>query len=605
MPAPSVVVPPQATAIPRLGKENIPPPAEPVRRLTRASRTRHRSPAAVLADSGTEHSIPVSSVDAHSLELQPVSPMFLDVEIFSFAVRPPIRIATKAMLDTGSSLSFISTRMFQHLPESIMELTSFTAQLADGSDLAVEKCCTVSFKLINGSHPNITCRVKCCVIRLPPQVDMLLGAPFHRDHSLQLEWRKGLVVFPNRSNRPTFSHSPPQYGPDSHLSVLDCQKAVRRGDRVFACVVRSLAGGEEAPTQLSPPDASATTVDNGGPKIAAITGDFADVFSERLPKGLPPQRAIEHNIDLMPGSKPAARPAYKISFADQAEMKTQLADLLASGSVQPSRSPYAAPVLFVKKKGTTALRMCCDFRLLNSQTIKSLSAHIHCPLRPMSLIDQLFGAQVYSKLDLRSGYYQIRVAAKDVAKTAFITSTGLYEWKVMPFGLCNAPATFQSLMNDLLRPFIGISCLCYLDDVLIFSKNIIEHDKHFREVLEAFRKSHLFVNPAKCALYQKEVTFLGHVISPNGVGMEYDKVAAIRTWPTPKNLTELRGFLGLASFYLRHCHSFSKIAVPLTDMLKKDKIFEWTKESTKAFEAIKDTLSSAPRPNRPGPKPGL
>ena len=237
-----------AVAIQRLGKENIPPPAEPVRRL----RARHGSPAAVLADSGTELSTPVSSVDAHSLELQPVSPMFLDVEIFSFAVRPPIRIATKAMLDTGSSLSFISTRMFQHLPESIMELTSFTAQLADGTDLAVEKCCTVSFKLINGSHPNITCRVKCCVIRLPPQVDMLLGAPFHRDHSLQLDWRKGLVVFPKRSNRPTFPHSPPQYGPDSHLTVLDCQKAVRRGDRVFACREVIGWGRRGAYTALAP-----------------------------------------------------------------------------------------------------------------------------------------------------------------------------------------------------------------------------------------------------------------------------------------------------------------------------------------------------------------
>ena len=367
---------------------------------------------------------------------------------------------------------------------------------------------------------------------------------------------------------------------DRHLTFLSCQKALRRGEHVIACLVRPLAGGEEAPKQLSPPDESATVVENAGSKIAAIKGDFADVFSDSLPKGLPPLRSIEHSIDLVPGSKPAARSAYKISFAEQAELKTQLADLLARGSIQPSRSPYAAPVLFVKKKDTTALRMCCDFRLLNSQTIKCAY-----PLpTPMSLIDQLFGAQVFSKLDLRSGYYQIRVAAEDVAKTAFITNTGLYEWKVMPFGLCNAPATFQSLMNDLLRPYIGVSCLCYLDDVLIFSKNIKEHEKHLTEVLTVFRKSQLYANPKKCALFQKKVTFLGHVISPDGVGMEYDKVAAIRTWPTSGNLTELRGFLGLASFYRRHCQSFSKLAVPLTDMLKKDRLFECTEESTKAFE---------------------
>ena len=143
-----------------------------------------------------------------------------------------------------------------------------------------------------------------------------------------------------------------------------------RGESVIACVVRPLAGREEAPKQLSPPDESATVVENAGSKIAAIKGDFADVFSDILPKALPPRRAIEHTIDLVPGSKPAARPAHKISFAEQAELKTQFADLLARGSIQPSRSPYAAPVLFFKKKDTTALRMCCDFRLLNSQTIK-------------------------------------------------------------------------------------------------------------------------------------------------------------------------------------------------------------------------------------------
>ena len=174
---------------------------------------------------------------------------------------------------------------------------------------------------------------------------------------------------------------------DRHLTFLSWiarRLYLRRGENVIACVVRPLAGGEETPKQLSPPDESATVVENAGSKIAAIKGDFADVFSDSLPKGLPPRRAIEHTIDLVPGSKPTARPAYKISFAEQAELKTQLADLLARGSIQPSRSPYAAPVLFVKKKDTTALRMCCDFRLLNSQTIKCAY-----PLpTPMSLIDQ-------------------------------------------------------------------------------------------------------------------------------------------------------------------------------------------------------------------------
>ena len=182
MATPSVFVPPQATAIQRLGKENIPPPAEPVRRLPRVRRTHTIGrPAAVSAGTGTPRGT-VSSVGAHSMDLQPVSPMFLDVEVFCHAVKPAIRVATTAMLDTGSSLSFISTRLFQCLPKSVMKPTSFNAQMANGSALAVKKCCILNFKLLHGSHPDITCHVKFCVIRLPPQVDILLGAPFHRDH---------------------------------------------------------------------------------------------------------------------------------------------------------------------------------------------------------------------------------------------------------------------------------------------------------------------------------------------------------------------------------------------------------------------------------------
>ncbi len=250
---PSVVFQPQATATRRLGKENIPPTAETVSRGTRASHARQGSPTAVPADTSTERGT-VSSVGAHSIDLQPVSLMFVDVEVFCYAVKPSIHVATKAMLDTGSSLSFISTRLFQYLPKSIMKPTSFNAQMADGSALAVEKCCTLGFRLVNGSQSNIAFRMKCCVIRLPPQLDMLLDAPFHKDNRLSLDWRKGLVGFPAMKGHPKFPHNPLQYGPDSHLSVLDCQKALRGGEDVFACVRRETIGWgrRDAETALSP-----------------------------------------------------------------------------------------------------------------------------------------------------------------------------------------------------------------------------------------------------------------------------------------------------------------------------------------------------------------
>ena len=198
------------------------------------------------------------------------------------------------MLDTGSSLSFISTRLFQCLPKSIMKRTSFNAQMANGSALAVKKCCILSFKLLHGSHPDMTCRVKFCAIRLPPQVDMLLGAPFHRDHRLQLDWEKRLVIFPHRSNRPAFSRSPPQYGPHSHLTELNCRQTIRRDEPVFACFERPLAGGEGAPPQSLPLDSLPP------PRIAQVRraanqGDFVDVFSECEPKA----SLHKHIIDLV------------------------------------------------------------------------------------------------------------------------------------------------------------------------------------------------------------------------------------------------------------------------------------------------------------------
>ncbi len=199
------------------------------------------------------------------------------------------------MLDTGSSLSFISTRLFQCLPKSIMKPTSFNAQMADGSALAVRKCCILSFKLLHGSHPNVTCRVKFCVIRLPPQVDMLLGAPFHRDYSLQLDWGKRLVIFPNRSSRPAFSQSPPQYGPDSHLTVLNCQKTIRRGEPVFACFERPLAGGGEEPPQSLPLLSLPPTAAESAGLKSSHQGGFVHVFSDCEPKA----SLHKHIIDLV------------------------------------------------------------------------------------------------------------------------------------------------------------------------------------------------------------------------------------------------------------------------------------------------------------------
>ncbi len=211
---------------------------------------------------------------------------------------------------------------------------------------------------------------------------------------------------------------------------------------------------------------------------------YIDVFPVDLPKGLPPHRLIDHTIELHPGSSPPYRSSFRMSPLELQEVKKQIDELLAQGYIQPSKSPYGSPVLFVKKKEGT-LRMCVDYRALNKLTIKN-----KYPLpRIDELLDRLHGSKYFSKIDLRSGYHQVRIAEQDITKTAFNTRYGHYEFLVLPFGLCNAPATFMYLMNELFKPYLDQFVIVYIDDILIYSKTLEEHKQHVRNVLEILRKN--------------------------------------------------------------------------------------------------------------------
>lgn len=209
------------------------------------------------------------------------------------------------------------------------------------------------------------------------------------------------------------------------------------------------------------------------------------------------------------------------------------------------------------------------------------------------LLDQIGRACVFSKIDLKSGYHQIRIRPGDKWKTAFKTREGLFEWLVMPFGLSNAPSTFMRIMNQALRPFIGKFVVVYFDDILIFSSSIPEHVSHLRDVLLVLRQEKLFAAKQKCEFGTTKVKFLGYVVSDKGLSMDYEKVEAIRSWPLPRSVTEVRSFHGLASFYRRFVHNFSTIVAPITDCMK-DGCFAWTSAATEAFEKIKLKLTTAP-----------
>ncbi|GJY97858.1 putative reverse transcriptase domain-containing protein [Tanacetum coccineum] len=258
------------------------------------------------------------------------------------------------------------------------------------------------------------------------------------------------------------------------------------------------------------------------PKLSdiSVVREFEDVFPEDL-SGLPPQRQVEFRIDLVPGVTPVAKSPYRLAPSEMQELSGQLQELQDKGFIRPSHSPWGAPVLFVKKKDGS-LRMCIDYRELNKLTIKN-----RYPLpRIDDLFDQLQGSRYFSKIDLRSGYHQLRVHEDDIPKTAFRTRYGHFEFTVMPFGLTNAPAVFMDLMNRVCKPYLDKFVIVFIDDILIYSKTKEDHEVHLGLVLELLRKEKLYAKFSKCEFWLQEVHFLGHVVNQNGIHVDPSKIEA-------------------------------------------------------------------------------
>jgi hypothetical protein len=335
-----------------------------------------------------------------------------------------------------------------------------------------------------------------------------------------------------------------------------------------------------------------------GDNIRAVR-DFPDVFPEEL-LGMPPDREVEFVIDLLPGTAPISKRPYMMSVEDLKEFKKQLTELQEAGYICLDSSPCEAPVLFVQKKEGSQ-GMCVDCRTFNDVTVKK-----KYPLpRIKDLFGQMRGARVFSKIDLRSGYHQMKIRPSDIPKTAFSTRYGLYEFTVMSFGLTNAPAYFMNLMNKVFMEYLDRFVVVFIDDILIYSRSESDHEEHLRLVLQKLRDNQLYAKYSKCEFWIDEVSFLGHIISNGGISVDPAKVKEIVAWSMPTTVTKVRSFLGLAGYYLRFIEGFSKIAKPMTSLLEKGREFKWDEKCQDSFDQLKKRLMSPPVLVMPGLQKGF
>ncbi|SPO38662.1 uncharacterized protein PSFLO_04141 [Pseudozyma flocculosa] len=499
-----------------------------------------------------------------------------------------------ALIDGGATASFIDPAVARQAKASIETLPKpRVAYLFDGRGVPVEQVARVDISIggvvVARKHP--------CFLVATGGHPFVLGLDWMERTQPQYDWerREMIMKAPRRRTRPSGSASPsvPYRIASAAVSARSFQfvgaeeliRLAREEGPIRICTIHDFPG-EQPPEPGDPPPPP-----DGPSELPREFADYADVFDEARADVLPQHRPSDHKIVVEPGKTIPHGPLYPLSAKELDELRKYLDKNLSQGFIRPSKSPAAAPILFVPKKDGS-LRLCVDYRGLNSVTVKD---RYPIPLISEQL-DRLARAVVFTKLDLRGAYNLLRIAPGDEWKTAFRTRYGSFEYLVMPFGLCNAPSTFQALMNEVLGDLLDVFVLVYLDDILIFSKNREDHAGHVRAVLDRLRANRLYCAPGKCEFFQDEVEFLGYRVSNRGVTMDPKKVEAITEWPEPRSIHDIQVFLGFANFYRRFIRHYSRVVAPITAALrgKPKGAIELSVEQRDAFTRLKKAFTTAP-----------
>ncbi len=491
-------------------------------------------------------------------------------------------LSTQAMIDSGATGNFISQEIIsKHQLPTVLKDTPEMLKVIDGTPISSGSITSNTPMLKLGiSLGETTFSNTVTLDIIPMKYPVILGLPWLKKHDPVIDWKNLALSFSKNSKLDMEKSLQATVTPvqNQDFKTFQIQKFDQNTSDISSLIwvtpfqnileVSATANAEELSQVVSLPKEYQS---------------YQHLFDKDKASVLPQHKPYDHEIPLAQDSMPPYGPIYSLSELELKALRTYLDENLATGFIRPSSSPAGAPILFVKKKDSS-LRLCVDYRGLNAVTVKNRYA---LPLIH-ELIDRLSTARVFTKLDLRGAYNLIRIKEGDEWKTAFRTRYGHFEYQVMPFGLANAPASFQALMNNILRPYLDIFVIVYLDDILIYSQDTEEHTQHVKQVLEKLYQAQLYCKLEKCIFHATQVDFLGHRISPQGIQMDPDKTKSIQSWPTPSSIKEVQSFLGFANYYRRFISKYTSLALPLTQLLHKDTPFAWHPAQEDAFRHLKE-----------------